>query len=280
VLVLLFSGGAYLYGTVGRGGSATVSELSVVRVPYGETEGQSTSYVALFSPTRRAYDVAFSSNALVSDLQQVWNRQGVAPSVLYAEDSTRVPELLIDVGAVRSLTVEQRVAALQLEASMAANGRQITVRNRSDQTIEGVVLARGDGQAQVIGDLAPGSEQTFELALNRFVHDGLDQQTGVIDRPDVFRHLSSSLTPTGMNGGMPFPVEVGPNGEARPIAPAAVSPAPNQAGQAVVEPMPNIFEALYVMGWSVQTQTDVRLDDQVAEVSGETLYVWPVRKER
>jgi hypothetical protein len=44
--------------------------------------------------------------------------------------------------------------------------------------------------------------------------------------------------------------------------------------------MPNIFEALYVMGWSVQTQTDVRLDDQVAEVSGETLYVWPVRKER
>jgi hypothetical protein len=83
-----------------------------------------------------------------------------------------------------------------------------------------------------------------------------------------------------MNGGMPFPVEVGPNGEARPIAPAAVSPAPNQVGQAVVEPMPNIFEALYVMGWSVQTQTDVRLDDQVAEVSGETLYVWPVRKER
>ncbi len=276
VLVLLFSGGAYVYGTVGRGGSATVSELSIVRAYQGEPDGQSISYLALFSPTRRSYDVAFGSNALVSDLQQAWNRQGAAPSVLYAEDNTRIPELLIDVGGVRSLTVEQRVPAAQLEASVSSNGRQITLRNRSDQIIEDVVLARGDGQSQIIGDVGPGADQTFDLVLNRFIQDGLDQRSGIIDRPDVLRQLSSSLTPTGFNGGMPIPPDV----PLPTLVPSDANAGGDGAVQAVRNPLPNIMESLYVMGWRVQSQTDVRLDGQVADVSGETLYVWPVRKER
>ncbi len=282
LLVLLFSGGAYAWGTLGRGRSSVLSELAVVRVGADTTAAQATSYLALFSPSRHAYDVRLAPDALVTDLQPVWERQGNSPDVLFAEDSTRVPELLVDVGAVRTLSVEHAVAAPQLEAILNADGTQLTVRNRSDQTLEDVIIARGDARAQLLNSLAPGEERSVNLVMDRFVQDALNNSSSdVFQRSEVLSQLNVALLPAQFNHDqfpapdVAPPVEEGLLPTATPLAGAEVLPAGPAADLHI-----NPLEQLFILGWQPRALTAVTLDGQPAQSRGETLFVWPVREER
>lgn len=283
LLVLLFSGGAYAWGTLGRGGAAVLSELSVVRVGAGNTPAQATTYLALFSPSRHAYDVGLAPDVFAADLRPAWNRQGNAADVLYAEDSTRVPELLVDVGAVRTLSVEHAVPAPQLEATVNAAGTQLTIRNRSSQTLEDVIIARGDGHTQRLGALAAGEERSINLVLDRFIHDTFeDSSNGVIERDEVLSQLNTALLPAQFHGDQFFPPEEPPMPDQGLVMPTVMPLGGTDANQAVpgTDLRINPMQQLFIFGWQPLTQTQVTLDGQPAESRGETLYVWPVREER
>ncbi|MDP9311363.1 MAG: hypothetical protein M3R24_10835 [Chloroflexota bacterium] len=282
LLVLLFSGGAYAWGTLGRGRSSVLSELAVVRVGPDHTAAQAISYLALFSPSRHAYDVRLAPDTLVADLQPVWERQGNSPDVLFAEDSTRVPELMIDVGAVRALSVEHAVAAPQLEATVNADGTQLTVRNRSDQTLEDVIIARGDARAQLLDSLAPGEERSVNVVMDRFVQEVLNNSSSAIfQRNEVLSQLNIALLPAQFNGEQFLPPDVAPAPEERELLPTAtpLASTTNQAGPAADLHI-NPLEQLFILGWQPQALTAVTLDGQPAQSRGETLYMWPVREER
>src|SRR3712207_2239737 len=118
LLVLLFSGGAYVWGSLMRGQSSDLHQLAIARALPDTTEGRTMTYLTLFSPTRHSYDLRIMSEALVSDLQPSGNRQGAPLEVVDHGSEVQVPELLVDVGAVRPLVVEQTTAVPQLEATL------------------------------------------------------------------------------------------------------------------------------------------------------------------
>lgn len=274
VLVVLFSGAAYVWGTVGRGSSAVLSELTIVRALDDSGRGQATSFMALFSPTRHDYAVGLPADALAADLQPAWSRQGRALDVLFAEDATQVPSMLVDVGAVRALGIERSVPAPQIAATVSADGKQLRVRNQSDQTFDQLLIGTDDGRAQQIPQLAPGAEQTIALVFDRFVQDGFtDDGAGVISRSSVLSQLNSVLFHNGID-----PSQFGVNGA---IAPAIV-PAPVPAGAMAPEItvlQPNGSQRLVLLGWQSTAGTPVTLDGRQSSGSGETLYIWNVRKE-
>ncbi len=284
LLVVLFSVGAYAWGTAGRGRSIVLSELSIVRVHHDGAQGQASTFLALFSPSRHAYDIRLAPDALVADLQPPWNRQGRAPDVLYAEDTTRVPELLIDVGAARALSVERPVPAPVLEVTSNGDQTALTLRNESSQTFDELMVTRGDGRAQLVEGLAPGEERTIQLVLDRFVNDGFNPSSSpVFDRHAVLNQLGSAIVP-GLGMGEPDFVEALPPGlegdRALPPPPAAAPSSPDApTGSPVAMLQPDPTGQLFILGWQSEPLTTVTIDGESTTGTGETLFIWPVRKE-
>lgn len=267
LLVLVFSGGAYAWGSVGRGQAAILSELSIVRVLDDGQRGQSTTLLTLFSPGRRSYDFQAGADTLVSDLVPSWNRQGNGVAVVYAEDSVRVPDLLVDVGAVRALAADHTIDVPQLVATRAANG-QITLRNTGDQPVTDVLLVGTDGRAFKVDTLEPGAERTVEFTGNELLQDiALNSSGAIIDRQVVLQQYAGALLSSDFNGGA-----------------VAIAPAPPDPDQPVptdnANPPPAPSNNLYVLGWQARAALPVTLDGRNTDALGETLYIWPVKKEQ
>jgi hypothetical protein len=229
--------------------------------------------VALFSPTRHEYNIQLAPDALAADLEPAWNRQGGTNDTLFAEDATEVPNLLVDVGGVRALAVERSVPAPQIEATLNAAGTQLRLRNSSDRAWDELLIGKVDGRAQRIPALGPGQEQTIDLVFDRFVQDGFtDDGGGIIDRRAVLSQLGNAIIPNVVNGGQFFPGGPAPAIEVMPAQGAASAPADLQL-------QPDTAGTLYVLGWQAETLTPVTLDGRPSSSGGETLYIWPVRKE-
>jgi hypothetical protein len=272
ILVILFSVGAYVWGTAGRGTAPNLTQLSVVRVAGDSAQGQATSFIALFSPQRRTYNVAVDRDALLSDLIPAWQRQGGPVDVQYAEADTRAGDLLVDVGGVRALMVEQTVEAPVVEVRWRTvdGEEQVTLRNRSDATIDDVLLVRGDGQTQTVEPLAPGEERTVRLRPLGFIQGGGGLAPGgaVIDRQTVINQLAGALVPTAWQVAVVEPPMMG-------IEP--VRPLREQIDARNLQP--DSRRELYVLGWRSVAPVPIMLDGQPAATQGETLYVWSARRE-
>jgi hypothetical protein len=285
LLVLLFSGGAYAWGTLMRGQLADFSQLTLARALPNASEGRAMTYLTLFSPSRHAYDLHLACNVLVSDLQRPWERQGRPIEVVDRGTGVAVPDLLVDVGAVRALVIQQTIPVPHLEATLHAAGQeaQITLRNRSSQQITDIVLVRGDGMAQQGMTLAPGEERIMTLDADLAPLDALPlTSSGKINRQAVLQQFGSVLLPGMASGGFVDPM--GPM--EMPPPPAAVMPEMEKTvplprfDSADATHLPDPASTWYVLGWQSRAPVAVTLDGRAASSTGETLYVWTVAKEQ
>lgn len=270
LVVLLFSGGAYVWGTIGRGSSATVTGVSVVQVLPEATRGQATTLLAVFSPTRRSYSVETQPEALVANLEQQWANTAVDLDIVFDESAVRVPELLVDVGGVRTLSAEHSVDVPQLEISRSAD-REVTIRNRSGQPIEALALVDGSGLIQMLPALEPGQEHTVDFKPDSNASNFGVSPDGTLDRDAVFRHVSSAL--------LPSPITFAPREEridANGLVP--FDPASDVLGT-TSSALPDPMQALYVVGWQSQPTLPVTLNGQPNSSTGQVLYIWPVGEE-
>jgi hypothetical protein len=283
LLVLLFSGGAYAWGSFARGTTSLVNQLTIARALHDTDQGRAFSYVTLFSPTRSSYDLQFGADALVSDLQRPWERQERPLEVVDTDAGTEVPDLLVDVGAVRPLVVEHPIDVPQLEATLrTVNDEQhVTLRNWSNQPISDLVLARGDGMAQQAMTLGPGEERMITINNSLAILDALPSAGGdSIDRQIVLRQLGSAFLPAMA---------------ARPWDP--MGPMDMPPPDVVVEPMqipeqmpgfdpvstahhPDLAGTWYILGWQERAPVDVVLDGRAVNSTGEILYIWMVEEEQ
>jgi hypothetical protein len=308
VLVLLFSGGAYAWGTAGRGGETITTQLSFVRVLPDAPTGQATTYMLFFSPTRRSYDLATSADTLLKNgVPGLQERGGPALDIASGGDRVHIPNLLIDVGGVRSVIANSTVDAPQVDATIkTVDGKQqIVVHNRSDQTVEDLGLVRAGGQAQAIGSLNAGEERTLELDLRIGSPDTILRPTsnGTIKRDAVLRDLASSFIawgpdapangvfvgggfagpgPMGFAQAMPMPQEgVPPNGST--VEQPTVEPQPGAGNVTVLNTIDDVNKAansrLYLIGWQQRAPVNVQLDGSPSNSAGETLYFWQVSEE-
>ena len=254
---VLFTLAAYGLGAAGRGGSASATALTVVRAASGSPSGQGLSYVGLFSPVRRAYDVGLGPETLAGNAAPIFGGPREALEVVRTEASVDLPGFLVDVGSMRALMVERALQVPEVHIMLAsAPGDRVvaTIENRSSAPLEDVALLSGE-HAQKLDDFSPGERREVELERNGFVPQLPFRSGGVIRRDEALNALRSSFF----------------------VPPDMMAP-PDRGGVAMAQPVP--AQNVTLVAWTGDPSLDLRLDGSPFEVQGDTLYMWSVRETR
>lgn len=249
VVVLLFTGGLYIVGTLLRGGTAQYNQLAIVESSEGQRRGLATSFIGLFSPQRASYALTFPQATLVTG----------GPTQLFLNarfEPVRVDEagapsvaVLADIASVTMFVAEATVdVPPQVESNLAgeAQGMRGEIRNSGAVALDDAVLVRGNTFVR-LGTLAPGvsKEVRPEDAQANFP-SALDLgASGVFDRQPMMNMLfDRDLSRLGSPG------------------------SPNA---------PNAPEGIYLLGWVSQPAVATNVDGQPVPQNGLTLYVLRLR---
>ncbi len=176
-LIAIFAVGAYAFGSALRGSDIIVNEVAIVRGAPDATEGAAQVYLGVFSPTRGTYQLAVAGGALLSApvVGDIFGGQGALLDVVQGETS-RVRDLSVGFGSLRTVRAETAVAVPRLHAELRLVDGSLTgtIRNDSDRLLEAPAIVLG-GNAAVLDDLEPG--QTVEVNL-RLVANQFGQSLG------------------------------------------------------------------------------------------------------
>jgi hypothetical protein len=242
--VLLFSAGLYSVGFGLRGGTSQLNQVTVVQGSEGQPQAMATAYVGLFSPRRATYAVGLPPGALVSETRGFDEAPGREAVVLTADDSVQVPNVLVDVGSVRTLVAETPVA-LSIRVQSTMRDEQGTLRGElrydGPVALEDTLLVRGVA-FQDLGTLNPGETRALDLsgAPRSFPWGVQLPEEGLFNRKQLLSSLFS--------------------GDSSRFS----ANAPNGALDA---------DGVYLLGWATQPVVPVRVNGSEQPQSALTLYV-------
>ncbi len=207
LLTLTFSAGAFGLGYSLRGADLILNRIAVIELRPDGAAGV-TSYLGLFSPTRRSYEVEVTESNLLSPLTpdyNPWETGGV-------NVGSEMVFLQGEPGYVRGLTVNQwSMQTFMTEGSWADFGHiegnlQVkdealvgVLRNETPHTLLDAALVLGNRFVR-LGDLRPGQEVPVTLELK----DPGDQS---LSQPLSFLLFQTQLT-ASEPGGPPREVEL------------------------------------------------------------------------
>jgi hypothetical protein len=242
--VLVFASGLYVVGFGLRGGQSQVNQVAIVQGSEGQPRGFATAFVGLFSPRRASYTLLFPSNTLVSEAR-TWNDLTNETSTSIESDAgMEVPNVLVDVGSVRTFMTESAVdVPASVESDVRNDGGQITgqIRNTGSQPLEDAFVIRGSAY-QSIGRLDPGASLQVALSRSGNFPWGVNvSREGLFDR----QQLLSTL----FEGG------------------ATRFGNPNNPNQAIDE------QGVYLLAWSTAASVPVSVDGIAADQTALTLYL-------
>lgn len=176
VLILLFSCAAYVAGFANRGRRAVISEVTILRVLPESGIASVDSFVGLYSPVRRSYDLHLPDNALVYRPQDAFSF-GPGSDLrgqLIAEQGppTYVRQLEVDVGAMRDFAVHTAQpwpdldVQLTLELDSGSTYRvQGTLTNQGAGDLQDCALVWND-EAVPIPDLPAGATEAISVQFS------------------------------------------------------------------------------------------------------------------
>ncbi|MEN9936534.1 MAG: hypothetical protein RLZZ387_3113 [Chloroflexota bacterium] len=247
--VLVFSAGLYAVGFGGRGGSSQLSQVAVVQGAEGQPRGFATAYVGLFSPRRASYTIGVPGGALVSETRGFDELPGRDAVVLADDAGVSVPDVLVDIGSVRTLVAETPVdLPLGVQSALRDDGGALSGEIRYDgpAALEDAVLVRGVA-FQELGTLSPGASQQINLstAARSFPWGVRLPEAGLFNRKQLLSSLFS--------------------GESARLAGAAT---PNGAIDA---------DGVYLLGWATTPSVPVQVDGREQQQSALTLYIIRLR---
>jgi len=172
-LILLFSVVAYMIGYFTRGKRVIVSEVSIVRAQPESEVAVVDSYVGLYSPARRTYDVHIPDGSLVRAPTFVpYMPAGLSSQDLDVEQGTEtvLRDFSMDVGEMRVFGVQSVQPWAHLESALILTVDQTkyhlrgTITNRSQSPIEDCSLIF-ESQTVRIPDLAAGQSVSIDKEI-------------------------------------------------------------------------------------------------------------------
>ncbi len=172
VLILGFTGCAYLTGFQIRGGTAIVHQLAAVYVQEGAETGRVSQVVGLFSPRRTTYDV-WVAEAGVREMPEGYGAEpGRQPlHVVEQADGATLTGVRVDVGGIQPFVAEGYTDVPGVEADLRLGlsetgvlRLQGSIRN-GDTPLQGAVLLMG-GDEQRLDDLEAGEEVPVDILLH------------------------------------------------------------------------------------------------------------------
>ncbi|MFL5806581.1 MAG: hypothetical protein ACJ8CR_33245 [Roseiflexaceae bacterium] len=243
--VLLFASGLYVVGFSLRGGQSQVNQVAVVQSSEGGSRGFVTAFIGLFSPRRTSYTLTFPPETLVSEAQSWNDLTGENAMVLQTDGAAEVPDVLVDVGSVRTFMAEGAVdVPISVQSEVRSGGGRVEgqIRNTGPQPLEDVLIVRGT-TFQSLGTIAPGTSRELSVGLAGNFPWGVSlPRNGMFDR----QQMLSSLFESG-------PARFGN---------------PNNSGNQTIDE-----QGVYMFAWSSAPSVGMRLDGREAAQDGLTLYI-------
>jgi len=194
-LIVVFTVGAFGFGSALRGSDLIVHEVAIVRGAPGTSDAVAQSYLGLFSPTRSTYQVAVPGGALLSApvSGDFFGGDTTGPLDVIQGDPAYVRDLQIGFGSLRTVRAEAPTRGPVIEADLRVeNGRLVgAVRNQSDRTLDNPAVVLG-ASAVVLPDLAPGAQQSVDLQL----------VTNPLAQPSLVERVVGQLVFSNPNGGL------------------------------------------------------------------------------
>ena len=165
VLVLIFTGMAYLTGFQLKGNDTILNQMSVATGEVGGEDVRVNTLLGLYSPRRRSYNVVLPIESMARPISDSFSGGGSSAEAITRSSDVVLTDVRVDVSGVETFVAESIQSALPIKgsASLGVNNGDIeltaTVRNDSDQALQNVTLLIGSF-ATKMGDMAPGEERS------------------------------------------------------------------------------------------------------------------------
>lgn len=178
ILVLIFSGMAYLTGFQLKGNDTILNQMSVVTGEMGSENARVNTLLGLYSPRRRSYNVVLPVDSMVRPLSESSGGSGSSIETITRGSELILPDVRVDVSGVETFVAESIQSTLPIEGSavLEANDGDIEltalIRNESSQPLQHVTLLIGSFAAE-IGDMAPGEEKMITEIVGTVDSSGL-----------------------------------------------------------------------------------------------------------
>ena len=141
ILVVVFTVGAYGFGTALRGNDVIVNEVAIVRGAAGATDGTGQIYLGVFSPSRGQYQLQVPGGALLSSPinGDVFGGTGAASQLdVLQGDPARVRNLDVGFGSLRTIRAETAVTVPLVQTDLRLEDGRLrgTVKNASTEPLQ------------------------------------------------------------------------------------------------------------------------------------------------
>lgn len=180
-ITLIFSLGAYAFGSGVRGGDVILHTISVERQRLGVNESTVTTYLGLFSPTRRNYDITVGQDSLITPLTLGVNRPTqptgrielarTTAAVLQQGDPNLLRDVGIDVWGMQGFVTETRLPLPRetIKADLHVEGDRLkgTITNQGELPLRDTALLLGNAASR-LGTIAPGASLPIDLWLGAY----------------------------------------------------------------------------------------------------------------
>jgi hypothetical protein len=173
-LTLFFAGGAFGLAYAMRGTDLIVNKIALVTQQPGGT-AFATSYVGLFSPERKSYEIEVQGGGLVGPLAANVDpfgayTQGAPGDMAFVQgEPARVRGLQVNQWSMQTFMTEDLWAdfgAVSPDLRLEGSALVGTVRNETERDLNDVVILLGD-QFTRLGDLAAGQSAAVRFDLAR-----------------------------------------------------------------------------------------------------------------
>jgi hypothetical protein len=199
-ITVLFSGGAFGLGYAMRGTDLILNEVAIVTLE-GDGAARATTYVGLFSPAQRSYEIEVRGGGLLSPLNPESDpfassgSGGGGETAFLQGTPARVRGLAVNQWSMQTFMSEDAWADTgRIEARIELDGDALvgTARNATRYDLKDVVLVLGM-QFVRLGDLARGEEARVHLDLSKRGEDAFGAPLG-------YRLFQEQLQQTGPGG--------------------------------------------------------------------------------
>lgn len=260
VLIVVFTVGAFAFGSLLRGNDVIVNEVAIVSGAPGATDGSGQIYVGIFSPSRGSYQVRVPGGALLSSPINDWfgNQGGQATQLdVLQGDPARVRNLAVGFGSLRTIRAEAPVSVPLIETNLRLEDGRLkgSVKNLSQEVLERPAVVLG-GTVATLANLAPGAEAEVNVAIQNNLF-GMSLSDKVV--------------------GQVFFGDGTPNADT-----AALYIRRSMVDQLTYDPMFGstgqlAAEGPVVLAWGSRNMLDVQIENQEPRRLGNVLYYLPTR---
>jgi hypothetical protein len=273
VMVVIFTGAAYLIGFQLKGNDVIVNQMSIA---FGQVNGKDMrvqSLMGIYSPRRASYNVTLPSDMMVRPFDRNYgglSGSGNIGSVVRGND-VLVQDMLVDVSGMQMLVGDRYAPMPQISGQVALSLQEssakldIQIQNNSDLTLENATILIGS-RAVSIGDLKAGESYSDSQTMSS--SQTSNALSGVSGGPYGGYSSSGSSPISGNYGTLLGTTDYYNDRDIQGRYQLLESIAPEYGGSVGWVPSGSVT----LIFWTEETQVDVQIDTNGYEQIGDTIY--------